>query len=211
MSTTTSIHLIEGANSLSIQIVVIDHNGIIQAVNRAWEQAHIEQDAPVGYVWVGTSYFDILPQLCGNSSLKTVQMLYEGLSSVLQGNAPHYSSEFYYRHSSEVRWFLLQAAPIVQPEHEGMKGMVISNTDITFLKLQETRFVQALEQIRTIHGMLPICAVCKDIKNKENEWQPVESYLEKHAYVEFTHDICPECIRKLYPEYSVKLDLTHDN
>jgi hypothetical protein len=152
-----------------------------------------------------------LPWFCSDNSLEAVQTLYEGLISVLKGDTPQYSCEFHCRHSSGERWFLLQAAPVMQPENKEIEEIVISNTDISSIKLQETQFVQALEQIRTIRGMLAICAVCKDIKNKNNEWQPVESYLEKHTQAEFTHDICPECIRKLYPEYSAKLNLNHPN
>ncbi|MFB5762835.1 PAS domain-containing protein [Paenibacillus medicaginis] len=211
MSKTRSIHLIEGANSLPVQIVVIDRNGTIHAVNQAWEQARIDKGAPAGYMWPGTSYFDILPWFCSDDSLESVQTLHDGLLSVLQGDTSQYSCEFHCRHSSKDQWYLLQAAPVAQPENQEIEGIVISSTDITPLKLQETRLVQAIAQIRTIHGMLPICAVCKDIKNKDNEWQPVESYLEKHTHAEFTHDICPECIRKLYPEYSSKLGLNHAN
>ncbi|MFM9276802.1 PAS domain-containing protein [Paenibacillus jiagnxiensis] len=211
MSKTRSIHLIEAANSLPAQIVVIDRNGTIHAVNQAWEQAGIDKGTPAGYTWPGTSYFDILPWFCSDDSLEAVQTLYKGLISVLKGDIPQYSCEFHCRHSTGEQWFLLQAAPVMQPENKEIEGIVISNTDITRFKPQETRLVQAMNQIRTIHGMLPICAVCKDIRNKENEWQSVESYLEKHTHAEFTHDICPECIRKLYPEYSAKLDLNHDN
>lgn len=129
---------------------------------------------------------------------------------MLQGNPPQYCCEFHCRHSSREQWFLLQAAPVMKPENKEIDGIVSSNTDITRLKLQKTQHAQAYRQIRTIHGM-PICAVCKDIKNKNNERQSIESYLEKHTHAEFTHDICPECIRKLYPEHSAKLDLNHNN
>jgi two-component system, cell cycle sensor histidine kinase and response regulator CckA len=59
----------------------------------------------------------------------------------------------------------------------------------------------ALAQVKTLTGLLPICAACKKIRDDNGYWQQVETYIQKHANVDFTHGICPECVRKLYPEY----------
>ena len=68
----------------------------------------------------------------------------------------------------------------------------------------QKRMVGALES--TLHGLLPICANCKKIRfagadpETQNSWAPVEQYLVKTTHVQFSHGICPECIRQLYPE-----------
>ena len=49
--------------------------------------------------------------------------------------------------------------------------------------------------------MLPICASCKKIRDDRGYWIKIEAYIEKHSKAEFSHGICPECARKLYPEY----------
>jgi len=49
--------------------------------------------------------------------------------------------------------------------------------------------------------MLPICASCKKIRDDRGYWNKIEAYIEKHSEAEFSHGICPECARKLYPEY----------
>jgi len=59
----------------------------------------------------------------------------------------------------------------------------------------------ALERVKTLSGMLPICASCKKIRDDQGYWNQIESYIAKHSEAEFSHGICPECARKLYPEY----------
>ena len=54
--------------------------------------------------------------------------------------------------------------------------------------------------IHALNGMLPICASCKSIRNEQGEWMPLESYVSSRSSANFTHGICPECARRLYPD-----------
>ena len=54
----------------------------------------------------------------------------------------------------------------------------------------------ALDQIKTLRGLLPICAWCKKIREDDGYWQQLETYLMEHTHVEFTHGICPDCLEK---------------
>ncbi len=56
----------------------------------------------------------------------------------------------------------------------------------------------ALAKIRRLHGMLPICASCKKIRDDKGYWNQIESYIQEHSEAEFTHGICPDCMKKLY-------------
>lgn len=58
----------------------------------------------------------------------------------------------------------------------------------------------AIVEIKTLHGLLPICANCKNIREDEGYWTAIESYVSRRSEAVFTHSICPECARKLYPE-----------
>jgi len=58
----------------------------------------------------------------------------------------------------------------------------------------------ALDKIKTLKGLLPICAHCKRIRDDRGYWAQVETYIEAHSLAEFSHGICPECVRKYYPE-----------
>ena len=59
----------------------------------------------------------------------------------------------------------------------------------------------ALSEIKTLRGMLPICAECKKIRDDEGYWEQLESYVSRHTSAVFSHGICPGCMVKLYPDY----------
>lgn len=60
---------------------------------------------------------------------------------------------------------------------------------------------ESLEKIRTLSGLVPICANCKKIRDDKGFWNEVEIYISQHSMAEFSHGICPDCMRELYPEY----------
>ena len=59
---------------------------------------------------------------------------------------------------------------------------------------------KTLAKVRTLSGLLPICANCKRIRDDSGYWQQIEAYLREHSVAEFSHSICPECSRALYPQ-----------
>ncbi|MDA8124243.1 MAG: response regulator transcription factor [Deltaproteobacteria bacterium] len=66
------------------------------------------------------------------------------------------------------------------------------------LKIAELH--RALDQIKTLRGIVPICANCKKIRDDQGYWSQVEVYVRDHTEAEFSHSICPECMKRLYPE-----------
>ena len=60
----------------------------------------------------------------------------------------------------------------------------------------------AIEQIRTLKGILPICSGCKKIRDDRGYWEQVESFVSRHSEAEFTHGMCPECMGTLYAGFS---------
>ena len=69
-------------------------------------------------------------------------------------------------------------------------------------KLQEEseKLKQALAKVKRLSGMLPICASCKKIRDDKGYWNQIEEYIESNSDAEFSHGLCPECARNLYPE-----------
>ena len=58
----------------------------------------------------------------------------------------------------------------------------------------------ALAEIKTLRGIIPMCSSCKKIRDDEGYWHQVEVYIRDHSEAEFSHGSCPECATKLYPE-----------
>jgi hypothetical protein len=57
----------------------------------------------------------------------------------------------------------------------------------------------ALANVKSLSGMLPICAGCKRIRDDKGYWSQVESYIQQHSEAKFTHGLCPDCTRKYFP------------
>lgn len=64
----------------------------------------------------------------------------------------------------------------------------------------ERGLTEALESVRTLRGLLPICASCKKIRDPDGKWTRLEDYVSARSEAVFTHGVCPECYAKLYPE-----------
>jgi PAS domain-containing protein len=71
-------------------------------------------------------------------------------------------------------------------------GAIIILEDITALK-------NALDEVKTLRGFVPICSQCKNIRDDKGFWRQVEEYVQNHSEAQFSHSICPDCAKKLYP------------
>ena len=91
---------------------------------------------------------------------------------------------------AEVRFELSQAQEEIQKRirAEAERDRVIAE------------LTQALAEVKTLRGLLPICANCKKIRDDNGFWNQLEIYLSNHTEVEFSHGLCPECVCMLYPD-----------
>lgn len=64
----------------------------------------------------------------------------------------------------------------------------------------------ALSKVKTLSGLFPICSSCKKIRDDSGYWNQIESYIRDHSEAEFSHGICPECAKKLYPDFDIHDD-----
>jgi AmiR/NasT family two-component response regulator len=69
------------------------------------------------------------------------------------------------------------------------------------LEARNKELEEALSKVKTLRGLLPICASCKKIRDDQGYWQQVEVYVRDHSEAEFSHGLCPDCAKKLYPQY----------
>lgn len=70
-----------------------------------------------------------------------------------------------------------------------------------------TELTQALDEIKTLEGIIPICANCKRIRDDKGYWNQIEAYISSRSEARFSHGICPECRQKLYPDIEFDEDL----
>jgi hypothetical protein len=77
-----------------------------------------------------------------------------------------------------------------------------STSKIRLLLAKERETAQALRdalsQIKTLSGLIPICASCKKIRDDKGYWNQLEAFIQEHSEAEFSHGICPDCMKKLY-------------
>jgi hypothetical protein len=73
---------------------------------------------------------------------------------------------------------------------------------VSFEREKEAReeFEKAQTEIRTLRGIISICASCKKVRTDEGQWRQVEAYVREHSEAEFSHSICPQCAKALYGE-----------
>jgi len=101
-------------------------------------------------------------------------------------------------------------------EIDGTNYIFAFDRDISVRKLAEKEneelimhLRQAIENIRTLHGLLPICAWCKKVRDDSGYWKKVEDYIEEHSHATFTHGICPDCLKKAEPELFKEIAQEH--
>jgi len=97
----------------------------------------------------------------------------------------------------------------VRDENNQVTGVIEIARNISLRKLDEEererligKLQKALFEVKKLSGLLPICASCKKIRDDKGYWNQIESYIREHSDANFTHSICPECKKKLYPELS---------
>ena len=104
---------------------------------------------------------------------------------------------------------ILWSSNAIPDEEGGSEFVIVTGIDITALKEAEREkeaLIQelktALSNVKTLRGLLPMCASCRKIRDDHGYWQQVETYIRDHSDADFTHGICPECAKRLYPEYA---------
>ncbi len=124
----------------------------------------------------------------------------------------HYLEHFHRRETFEMeyhlrrrdgayRWIFDRGTPF-HTEQGAFAGYIGSCIDVTDRVEAQRALAEAqAAQIRTLQGLLPICMLCKKIKNDEGTWEVLEQYIHDHSQANFSHGLCPEC----YPGYTARL------
>jgi len=107
----------------------------------------------------------------------------------------------------------LPIAYVTAPVWEGDRvvASVIAFQDITMRQMFEEererligKLEDALDNVKKLEGMLPICSSCKRIRDDKGGWTQMEEYIHEHSEAEFSHGLCPDCAQRMYPKYFPK-------
>jgi GAF domain-containing protein len=99
----------------------------------------------------------------------------------------------------EKRWSK-QADDLLHTMKEAIEVHLDLAMTMEHLNQKNSELELALTEVKTLQGLLPICAACKKIRDDQGYWGKLESYIMKHTDVQFSHGICPECAKKLYAD-----------
>ena len=110
---------------------------------------------------------------------KAVRKAYEGEQAFRMKYTMHLNNN----HGTQTVHLLITASAF---ERQGDKLALLTLEDIT--------------DLTSLQELLPICASCKKVRNDDQYWESVETFMHKHAGASFTHGLCPDCTKKLYPD-----------
>lgn len=106
--------------------------------------------------------------------------------------------------SGQVIPYLFTGYRFKQEGKDYLVGVGLDISDRVMAEMEKENLIRKLQktlaQVKQLSGFLPICASCKKIRDDEGYWKQIEIYIKDHSEVEFSHSICPECAKKLYPE-----------
>ena len=128
------------------------------------------------------------------------------------------SVQYEHRSHRDNRYFVRTLSPVKEPKGK-ISAVTVVSKDITEHKSAEEerekliaelqkalgKLEIALGEVKKLSGLLPICASCKKIKDDKGYWEQIEHYISNHSEAAFSHGVCRDCAKKLYPDYYEKI------
>lgn len=198
-----STSLIRSLNALPHNALVIDSQGIILFTNDSWKEYNNLYGLSPLADWTGENGLELFEQSMSVPSQITA--LKEALHHILRGESLIFSSEFILQTAAKgSRGFRVDAFPLIHENPAANQAIILSLQDVgPVVTSQPVRTIQPLRlHQKNAQPLVPICASCKSIRNSSEEWVTIERFLLQQLSLQFTHDICPDCIRELYPKYA---------
>ncbi|MGE5343797.1 MAG: response regulator [Candidatus Omnitrophota bacterium] len=118
------------------------------------------------------------------------------LRSVSPKRSPELGIEIYF--AGKKHYITSERLQIIDLLFSTYEAIVQKNTE---LEKSNRQLKLANEKIKTLSGLIPICSNCKKVRNDDGYWQEVEDYVASHTEAGFTHGICNDCMKELYPEF----------
>lgn len=160
--------------------VLKDKNGVYVYVNRAFAKFLGKEKKDI----LGKTDYHLFPA----EEAKKYQI---GDKAVMSGGQQQ-KEEWQVLGDTGLVWLQVIKTPVLDKESK-VTGVLCSVSNIARLK-------GALEKVRLLSGMLSICTSCKKIRDDKGYWNQIETYIRDNSEAEFSHGICPDCAKQLYPD-----------
>jgi hypothetical protein len=186
-------------DALSSHIAILDEHGTIIEVNAAWNRFASENTFMGSHRGAGDNYLQLCDSASGRFS-EEAPVVAAGIRAVMAGRSDEFHLEYPCHSPKEHRWFIVRATRF---GGDGIIRVVIAHENITARKKLEverekliTELQAALAEVKTLSGLIPICAWCKNVRTDQGFWQTVEQYVRSNSEATFSHGMCPDCAKK---------------
>ncbi|WP_019912960.1 PAS domain-containing protein [Paenibacillus sp. HW567] len=195
--------------SLPGNLLVTDSNGVILYASASWLEYSQFYGLSPDTEWIGGNILEVFQELIAYPGMTAA--LSETLQDIVEGERLISSSELVVRTANKgSRAVRLDIFPLLTEQPAQGRNLVLSLHDAGPAAgrghIQPVRAAAGTRLSTTYHPLIPICASCKSVRSAQEEWITLEHFLQHQLSLQFTHDICPDCIRQLYPKYAAALE-----
>ncbi len=192
------------------RVLLDDSSDPIFSFNRKGEYLYVNRQFAAGLDGnvipadiIGKTIWDFFPHDEAEKRFAVVKWVFENrIPKNIEVKVPKASGDTYY---------LTTVKPIFDENNE-VDYIICISKEITErkeyeanLKSRTVALERALQEIKDLQDIVPICSYCKKIRNDKGYWNSVESYINKHTGAEMSHGICPDCLSKAYEEAGLDL------
>ena len=193
--------VLDAINSINIGLIITDIEGIIRFVNPAFSKIFEYASEEI----IGKNAADLF----ATKEVRTLSDVITMIDINTQG-----VQEFVVKDKDKNTFIVEVSASVVRSSSGLPEGKMASFSDITKRKEVELdrekligKLQDALCKIKTLKGLIPICASCKKIRDDKGYWNLIENYIQEHSDARFSHGICPECSDTMYGNEDWYIDL----
>jgi PAS domain S-box-containing protein len=178
-------------------VILLDASGVVRDANPAFCRN------------IGYTRGEILGAHISRFAKESRSVIRKNLKRLLGGEKLHHEVTNVQKDGS-LRYYELHETAVTLPD--GSTGILAVSSDITERKVSEQQreklieeLKQALAHVKTLRGLLPICASCKKIRDGGGYWNNLETYISRHSDASFTHGLCPDCAIKTFEQGGLKV------
>jgi PAS domain S-box-containing protein len=145
---------------------------------------------------------------CSMVHAEDKEIVLQQIARLLRGETPPPIKHRITRKNGSICWLRNTSVPVFDSQGQlvAYDGLVVDISGTQSVEMEHehqiAELTSALAMVKTLHSLLPICSSCKKIRDDAGYWEEIEEYIQGHfSAITFTHGICPECARRLYPGF----------